>query len=97
MAEHLRKDICDLRDSGTHCSVIDPSEVERRLAPFLQYACCYWSYHVESADDEFELMSAVSAILYTHLLHWLEALSLLKRLPQAVEVLGKIEQLMVSL
>jgi hypothetical protein len=96
MAEHLRKDICDLRDPCAQLSVIDRGEVERRLSPSLQYACCNWSYHTESADDDYELMGAISAFLHAHLLHWLEALSLLRSLPQAVEVLGKIEQLTVS-
>jgi WD40 repeat protein len=95
MAEHHRKDICDYRDPGVRLPVVDRPEVQRRLPPFLQDACCYWSYRIEFADYEFELMSAISSFLHVHLLHWLEALCLLRRLPQAVGVLGKIEQLTV--
>ncbi len=77
MAEHLCNDICDFRDPSARLSAIDHDEVERPLAPLLQYACRFWSYHTQFVDDEFELTRTIFAFLHNYVLHWLEALCLL--------------------
>jgi hypothetical protein len=95
MCQHLRKDICDLRDIGASLSDIQPGLVEERLFPALCYACCYWVHHVREGDVLSTDVEAVSAFLREHLLHWLEALSLIGRLRDAILTLGELEQIMV--
>jgi hypothetical protein len=96
MAEHLRQDICEMRAPGIHVSQIDVRTIERQLSQSLEYACCFWAHHVKQANELFHDLRDISDFLYMHLLHWLEALSLLGRAPEAVHVLSALELLMVS-
>jgi hypothetical protein len=96
MANSLRTDICDLRAPGVRLSHIDRRLIEQRLPSSLQYACYYWTHHVGQAAEAFEDHHEILAFLQKHLLHWLEALSLLEKLPEVVLVLGSLEQLTVG-
>ncbi len=96
MAKRLRRDICHARDPGMLATQIDQSEIERQLSPSLRYACCYWAHHVRQADDQVQVLRSVSDFLFEHLLYWLEALSLLRKLPEAVNVLRDLELRTVS-
>jgi hypothetical protein len=96
MGEHLRKDICGLRAPGILLYQIDRCQIERCLTPSLQYACCYWGHHIEQACEMFWNFDSILTFLHQHLLHWLETLSLLGRLHEAVHVLRSLEQHTVS-
>jgi hypothetical protein len=95
MAEHLRQDICDLRGPGVRVGQVDNRQIEQHLPSSLRYACCYWPMHVLQSDREFVDFDGVLAFLLKHLLHWLEALSVLGRLSVALSALRSIEQLTV--
>ncbi len=95
MCQHLRKDICDLRAIGASLSDIQPGLVDERLFTALCYACCYWVHHVCEGDVLSTDVEAISAFLREHLLHWLEALSLIERLRDSILMLGELEQIMV--
>ncbi len=97
MGEHLSKDICGVGAPGIHESQIDQGLIERQLSSPLQYACRYWVHHVWEADEQFLSFSGISDFLFVHLLHWLEALSLLRRAPEAVHMLRELEKLTVSI
>ncbi len=96
MIEHLRKDICAAQAPGIRVSEIDQSEIERRLSPALQYACCYWADHVRQAEDLIRALGNLSNFLHNHLLHWLEALSLMRKTTEAARALEIFEPLTVS-
>jgi hypothetical protein len=96
MEGHLRKDICDAHDPNTRASLIDQSTISQQLSPSLRYACRYWAHHVRQADGRFDDHSSILDFLYVHLLHWLEALSLLRQTPEALRVLRDLELLTVS-
>jgi WD40 repeat protein len=95
MSQHLQKDICDLGHVGADISEVQPGVVEERLFPALRYACCYWVHHVHEGDVLSSDVEAVSAFLHEHLLHWLEALSLMERLRDAILMLRDLELIMV--
>ncbi len=97
MVRHLCNDICGLRAPGIRLSQIDRDHVQRSLSPSLQYACCYWCYHIQQAGEAFLSWGRVLAFLNEHLLHWLESLSLLERLQEAVHVLQRVELHTVSI
>ncbi len=96
MSEHLRIDICDMRALGPKLDTVDKDVVDRRLPPSLQYTCLFWAHHVQQAEELFGDLSSILDFLFVHLLHWLEALGLLKSLSQAVDVLRSLELLTVS-
>jgi hypothetical protein len=77
-------------------SEIDRSEIERRLSPTLQYACCYWVHDVKLAEDLFSDPGNISDFLCGHLLHWLEALSLIRKTTKATRALESLAPLTVS-
>ncbi|KAK4215173.1 WD40-repeat-containing domain protein [Rhypophila decipiens] len=84
MEQHLKRDICDLKEPGMLRSQVSQQTINAHLRPEVQYACQYWVYHLEESkynikDDDF-----VHTFLTSHLLHWLEALSLLGRLSDGV-------------
>ncbi|WXC64721.1 hypothetical protein SNK03_010532 [Fusarium graminearum] len=86
----LRKNICGLAFPGMCRSAVDAQLLEEHMPPELQYACMYWVHHQTKADLEPNDMEDVCDFLETHLLHWLESLSLVGRLAESV---GLIEEL----
>ncbi|ORY68637.1 uncharacterized protein BCR38DRAFT_482140 [Pseudomassariella vexata] len=86
----LRRDICGLQAPGMCRSSINLQRINHSLPPEVQYACRYWSYHLQEAGVQILDTDEVYNFLNDHLLHWLEALSLMGR---ASESLGKIKVL----
>ncbi len=97
IVEHLRKDICDLKAPGVLLSNVDRRQIDRCLTPSLQYACCHWTHHVMQAHEHFADYNSIVDFLHAHLLHWLEVLSLLERLLEAVHALRSLELLTVRM
>jgi hypothetical protein len=91
MVEHLRYDICQLRAPGVRLSAVDSAQIERCFPPSLQYACRCWAHHVQKAEGMFADSDGVLAFLHEHFLHWVEALSLLRCLPEALHMLRSLE------
>jgi hypothetical protein len=86
MAGHngLRKDICDLQDPGKWRDEIDKATVARHIPPDLEYACLYWVYHMQHSARRITDEDEVCTFLYAHFLHWLECLSLLRKLSDGI-------------
>ena len=51
--------------------------VASSVSPELRYACRYWIEHVKRSHQSIIDGGAVHVFLQTHLLHWLEAMSLM--------------------
>jgi hypothetical protein len=84
----LKQDICDIGDPNLLNSEVDglASRVENRISEELRYACIYWINHLVLAPRQTEkLVSALGTFCRNHLLHWIEALSLLRQLRSAAE------------
>jgi hypothetical protein len=96
MCEALRQDMCGLRAPGAIISDINRALVEERLSPLLQYACCYWADHYRNADHVLVKSNYIGPFLKKHFLHWLEALSLLGRLPESISVVATLASLKVG-
>ncbi len=80
----LRQNICDVRDAASVVDDLHPSFVEAHLPPHLCYACLYWIHHVSGSDNEAQFVGPIEGFLQKHFLHWLEALSLLRKVASAV-------------
>jgi WD40 repeat protein len=86
MNAHLRENICDIKDpSLLNTEVHLLQQTLDRVAPAeLRYACRHWHAHLRLADVTSPgLVNSLETFCTTHLLHWLEFLSLLNELPTA--------------
>ncbi|KAK6337269.1 hypothetical protein TWF730_002675 [Orbilia blumenaviensis] len=77
MNEGLKEDICNLKSPGTLQSDVPKHIIDQKLSPELQYACRYWIYHLERSGVDSNYQDKIYGFLKQHLLHWLEAASLL--------------------
>jgi hypothetical protein len=86
MNMHLKENICNITDpSLLNNEVHLLQHTLDRVAPAeLRYACKYWHTHLRLADVTTSgLVDGLNTFCTTHLLHWLELLSLLNELPTA--------------
>ncbi|KAK3994174.1 hypothetical protein QBC44DRAFT_306366 [Cladorrhinum sp. PSN332] len=84
MGQHLERDICGLKMPGMLRSEVDQQTINAHLPPEVQYACQYWVHHLKESKHNIEDDGPVHTFLTSHLLHWLEALSLLGRLSDGI-------------
>ncbi|KAF5963697.1 vegetative incompatibility het-e-1 [Fusarium coicis] len=90
MHSALYKNICGLSFPGTRRSTVDSSEQEERMPAQLQYACMHWAYHYMAGDPKSNDNDQVHDFLTTHLLHWMEVLSLLGRAQACLDSLRSL-------
>jgi hypothetical protein len=86
MNMHLRENICNIRDpSLPNNKLYHLQQTLEGIAPAeLRYACKYWHAHLRlAAITSSSLVNSLETFCTTHLLHWLELLSLLNELPTA--------------
>lgn len=84
MGQHLKRDICGLKDPGKLRSEVDQQTVNAHLPPEVQYACQYWAHHLKESKQSIEGGGPFHTFLTSYFLHWLEALSLLERLSDGI-------------
>lgn len=90
----LRKNICELPSEGSKMLEIDRETIDAHLPPEVQYACRYWVYHLVRCTDCAEFKTIIQdafLLLRTHLLHWIEAMSLLGLTLEIVDILDRIQ------
>lgn len=94
MRENLRRNICRLDAPGILRSDINSQSVDKYLPPELRYACLYWVYHIERSHSLICDDHNVHQFLMSHFLYWLEAMSLLRAIAEAVLVVTRLESLL---
>ncbi|CRJ79617.1 hypothetical protein BN1708_000057, partial [Verticillium longisporum] len=90
--QSLRQDICSLSNPGANRRAVPQTKIDECLPPAVQYACLHWADHFIYSEDLINDQDAVYSFLCTHLLHWLEALSLLNRLDIGVSQIHKLQE-----
>lgn len=95
LSNNLRQDICALDSPGTRATDIGESRLTDVLPLHVQYACVYWARHLLNVTNELRDDSQVFDFLRNHSLHWLEALSWLRKLSDGIHVLGPLRSLML--
>jgi hypothetical protein len=98
MATSLKQDICgagapDMLAAGMLAADMERSQVERSLPPELQYACLYWIQHLQKSGAQPRDNDQVHQFLQEHLLHWLEALGWMGKVPEGVHAIASIDLL----
>lgn len=81
----LRYNMCNLSPGGSR-SDIDPQALSKNFSPHLRYSCCYLVHHLEHSGMHLTDAGSIGRFLKTHLLHWLEALSILGEVSKATEM-----------
>ena len=94
MSSKLQKDICNLQLPGILISAVDKDGVSKSLPPEIQYACRYWTHHLQRANTILCNDDKVHNFLRKHFLHWLEALSLIGVLVEGVHTVITLESML---
>ncbi|PZD23658.1 WD40 repeat protein [Pyrenophora tritici-repentis] len=89
----LRQDMCGLSGPGVLRSEIDEGTVASSLLPDLQYACRYWIAHLEQSKQAIVDGDTTHLFLQKHLLHWLEAMSLMRESSRCAHLLDSLQAL----
>ncbi|CAG9990185.1 unnamed protein product [Clonostachys byssicola] len=94
LKKSLRNDICGVHHPGTEHSSIDSRKISTMLPAEVQYACEHWAYHLRESGIDILDGGEVHTFLSEHFLHWLEALSLIRRLTESVNTIRLVRNLM---
>ena len=94
MSDSLKRDVCGLRRPGTLMQEIDNNVVRRHLPAHVQYACCYWVQHLKESGAFLKDNKQVHTFLQEHFLHWLEALSLIKKISDGAVMVRLLEDML---
>ncbi|XEV00997.1 hypothetical protein FSHL1_006284 [Fusarium sambucinum] len=89
--ETLQPDICHLKMPGTHRSILKPEFINACIPPEVQYACLYWINHRVVAGLGPGDATRILKFLKQHLLHWIEAMSLLGRAFQITKLMRELQ------
>ncbi|MCJ1425618.1 hypothetical protein MMC29_003518 [Sticta canariensis] len=95
----LKRDMCNLRAPGTLIREVQ-SGVDDHISMDVQYACRYWVGHLERVDHEGQIKiglhddGQIHLFLSKHLLHWLEALSLMEKISEGVHMITRLEAML---
>ena len=89
----LCEDMCQLRFPGQARHDVFLEVIQERFQPAVQYACRYWTYHVQWSGTMIRDNDKVHDFLQKHLLHWLEAMSLLGVFAEVIEQVQMLQSL----
>jgi hypothetical protein len=94
LSECLKINICNIQRPGTLRSEIDSQIIGVCLPAEVQYACRYWVYHLEQSKSGIYDNSQVHIFLRGHLLHWLEAMSLLGIMSESITMITTLQSIL---
>ena len=97
----LSRNICSLPEPGSSPSDARQSMLDAKLPKHVRYACLYWVTHLERAsqstneDDHLvdEWTNQIREFVFGQFLNWLEIMSLLRNMTQAVLMMTKLASL----
>lgn len=93
MSKVLKQDICGLDGFSTSVEDVSNSRVQLNLPHEVQYACLYWIQHLGKSEAKLRDDSQVHKFLQKHLLHWLEALSWMQKVSEAIYAIDALRSI----
>lgn len=96
MNSRLCRDICNLREPGTRIQKAI-GQIKDSILPQITYASEYWIDHLCACRGYDNILlddGKAHRFLQKHLLHWLEAMSLLKKIPDAIAAIQKLQSIL---
>ena len=97
MEESLKADICHLQMPGSLLQEVEGVKGGSCLPSYVQYACCYWAQHLKQTEARLRNDDQVRQFLQKHLLHWLEALSLIGKMSDSSRFLADLQHIVSNL
>jgi hypothetical protein len=91
----LKTDICNLSHPGTLVNDIDPNHLSEHIPAELQYACRYWIEHLLKSELKLHDDDEIHSFMRQHLLHWLEALSLMRKASESILAIVSLESAVI--
>lgn len=95
--EHFRDNICGLEHYGILRSDIERGLIDKCLPADLQYASIFWVSHFEQSEMGISDNDIIHGFLKTNFLHWLEALSLLGRISESIDLIHRLRSIVVGI
>ena len=97
MEERLKRNICNLEDQILLTNVNDLSARRNKyIGDALEYACCFWTKHLmkcpSKGSDAKKVQKAIDKFFTTHLLSWIEVLTIMGKLDASVHSINDIQQ-----
>ena len=89
----LKENICSLKP-GSLRTDIDDRFLEQCLPAEMQYACRFWVHHLEQGKCVISDASPVRDFLDQRFLYWIEALSLIGRVNESINMIAKLKRLL---
>ena len=93
MSRSLRRNICRLPGPGTLVSEVSEATLNQHVPFGLRYACRHWIDHTEHGRVSLDDDSRVYDFLLQYLPYWLEVVSLIGKIPEAMGTMRKLENL----
>ena len=93
MSASLKQDICGQNAPGVLVANVESTQIEQCLSPELQYACLYWIQHLQKGGIQLCDNNKVHEFLKVHLLHWLEALSWMRKASEGIYAVNSLESI----
>ncbi|EHK50319.1 hypothetical protein TRIATDRAFT_181620, partial [Trichoderma atroviride IMI 206040] len=91
LCESLQENICKLESPGTDRREVADETINEFLPHKVQYACRFWIFHVKRSQSSIKDDDDWHSFLRSHLLHWLEALSLLGRTSESASLVKELK------
>ncbi|KAF2180324.1 HET-domain-containing protein [Zopfia rhizophila CBS 207.26] len=93
MSAFLKQDICNVDAPGMLVAGVEGSRVNQCLPPEVQYACLYWIQHVRKSGAQLCDNDQIHQFLKEHFLHWLEALSWMRKVSEGIRAITSLESI----
>ncbi|GKZ51920.1 hypothetical protein AbraIFM66951_008233, partial [Aspergillus brasiliensis] len=89
---NLRRNICNIQHPGMAASEVSQEIIDKQLPQEFQYACWHWGTHINCVGSIQPMEAAqLLTFLKTHFTHWLEALSLTRRMSHASPTMTELK------
>jgi hypothetical protein len=93
MSNSLKQDVCRQEAPGTLVADIEGSRIEQCLPLEVRYACLYWIQHLQKSGTQLHDNDHVYHFLQVHILHWLEALSWVRKISDGILAITSLESI----
>ncbi|KAF5335874.1 hypothetical protein D9758_017233 [Tetrapyrgos nigripes] len=95
MQHQLNFNICNLPSSFLSDDNVPhlQSKIAQKFAGAFEYSCIFWAYHVTETEFDENIVEKMEAFFQLKIIFWIEAMNLLKKLPECTKILESISKL----